>query len=68
MPLGTSVLQRAPSLYKSLILVRVGENENILGGAGELAHSESFAGKSGVGARKKQLRREPFYSGYFIEI
>lgn len=53
MPLGTSVLQRAPGLYKSLISVRAGENGNILGGAGELAHPESFTGKSALGAKKE---------------
>lgn len=52
-PLGTSVLQRAPGLYKSLISVRAGENGNILGGAGELAHPESFTGKSALGAKKE---------------
>lgn len=47
---------------------RAGENGNILGGAGELAHPESFTGKSALGAKKEQLRQEPFYFGYFMEI
>jgi hypothetical protein len=37
-------------------------------GAIQLANSESFAGKSGLGARKDVLRQEPFYYGHFIEI
>lgn len=62
------LFSREHRLYKSLISVRVGENGNILGGAGELAHPESFAGKSDLGGRKEQLRQEPFYCAYFIEI